>query len=609
MEDIYKIQVSVGLNESIFRRLKTLTAALNKADASVTRLVSSLKSLSSVMKTTGLGTVEVVKNAGRMGTVFGEAAVRTRSLNASLSSTSRHLASVAKRAQDAGASVGGLSAASSMTAIGGRHGMMPPLLPGSIQGMGIFASAGLLGYGLFESAKMQGIINNTLAVSGINPGAPGNQSLRKSLIDMIEKASSETGIGTAPLAEGFLRMRQVDSYLPLDTLKKLFPTASRAAMIQQQVHGTSPVETMMALQEYAHMTGIYNPERLKKVMNYANWASSLSPESLPRLLNAASYAMPSGRSMMNVDPDELIESVIFMKAAGVKNTKSGTWLSNAILNTIPKMHGTGLFKTSPQMAALREMGEINTKGIPTAFDKSGTFHVLTMIQTFLAWADHIKATLPKAEALSKITQTAGLAWGKQGARMVALAMSPGYARMLSVLNPKNEQTIDQEFGVLSKNNPLVQGKMLLNNLAVALQKLADNTIPTLTSTLKQTNDFLSSIVIHPKKSAGVVSHGINEALNPFEWFHGTPRPFGQHSAVIQKLADNTIPTLTSTSKGSHGMPHSSGSQSIVIHHHTHLDGKKVAESVSRHMVGRHTHPTGAASSNGAIFPATSGHGG
>ena len=105
MEDIYKIQVSVGLNESIFTRLKTLTAALNKADASVTRLVGSLKSLSSVMKATGLGTVEVVKNAGRMGTVFGEAAVRTRSLNASLSSTSRHLASVAKLAQDAGASV------------------------------------------------------------------------------------------------------------------------------------------------------------------------------------------------------------------------------------------------------------------------------------------------------------------------------------------------------------------------------------------------------------------------------------------------------------------------------------------------------------------------
>ncbi|OOH80793.1 hypothetical protein [Leptospirillum ferriphilum] len=587
MEDIYKIQVSVSLNESIFTRLKTLTAALNKADASVTRLVSSLKSLSSVMKTTGLGTAEVVKNAGRMGTVFGEAAVRTRSLNASLSSTSRHLASVAKLAQDAGASVGGLSAASSMTAIGGRgsrggertrrHGMMPPLLPGSIPGMGMFASAGLLGYGLFESAKMQGIINNTLAISGINPGAPGNQSLRKSLIDMIEKASSETGIGTGPLAEGFLRMRQVDSYLPLDTLRELFPTAAKAAMIQQQVHGTSPVETMMALQEYAHMTGIYNPERLKKVMNYANWASSLSPESLPRLLNAASYAMPSGRSMMNVDPDELIESVIFMKAAGVKNTKSGTWLSNAILNTIPKMHGTGLFKTSPQMAALREMGEINAKGVPTAFDAKGVFHPLKMIQIFLQWADHVKATMPKAEALAKITQTAGLAWGKQGARMVALAMSPGYARMLSVLNPKNEQTIGQEFGVLSKNNPLVQGRMLINNLTVLLQKLVDSTIPTLTSTLKQTNDFLSAIVIHPKRSVGIVAHGLNEALNPFEWFHETPRPFGQHSAVI--------------------------------HTHVHLDGKKIAETVSRHMVGRHTHPTGAASSNGAIFPATSGHGG
>ena len=160
--------------------------------------------------------------------------------------------------------------------------------------------------------------------------------------------------------------------------------------------------------------------------------------------------------------------------------------------------------------------------------------------------------------------------------MVALGMSPGYARMLSVLNPANEQGINQEFGVLSKNNPLVQGRMLINNLSVALQKLADSIIPTLTSTLQQTNDFLRQIIFHPGRTAGTIAHAANEALNPFEWFKQPPRPFG-----IEQ----------------------------VHHHHIHLDGKKIAEHVSRTMVGRHTHPTGATFSNGSIFPATSGHGG
>ena len=585
MEDIYKIQVSVGLNDSIFTKLKELTGALNKADASVVRLTTSLRALSESMKAVGLSGVSAVLRVGKIGTVFSEAGLQAKAMNRHLMTSATRLTEVAKAAQNAGASVASVGTASVMVGGSGR-GRTPHGGGTLIGGPGAFAKnfggyaglagLGVIGYGLYESAKMQGIINNTLAISGINPGASGSQSLRKSLISMIEKASSKTGIGTGTLAEGFLRMRQVDSYLPLETLEKLFPFAAKAAMIQQQVHGTSPVETMTALQEYAHMTGIYDPSRLKKVMNYANWASSLSVESLPRLLNAASYAMPTGRAMMNVDPDEIIESIIFMKAAGVKNTKSGTWLANAILNTIPKMHGTGLFKTSPQMAALREMGEINDKGVPTAFDSKGVFHPLRMIQIFLKWADHVKATMPKAEALSKITQTAGLAWGKQGARMVALGMSPGYARMLSVLNPSNEQGIDQEFGVMAKNNPLIQGRMLINTLSVALQKLADNVIPTLTSTLKQTNDFLCQVIFHPGRTVDTITHAANEAFNPLEWFKGTPRPF-----PIEQ----------------------------VHHHNIYLDGKKIAEHVSRTIVGRHTHPTGATFSNGSIFPATSGHGG
>ncbi len=585
MEDIYKIQVSVGLNDSIFAKLKELTGALNKADASVVRLTKSLRSLSESMKAVGLSGVSAVMRVGKIGTVFSDAGRQAQLMNRHLMTSAGRLSAVAKAAQNAGASVASVGTASVMVGGSGRGGGGhrrggtiiggPGAFAKSFGGFAGLAGLGVVGYGLYESAKENAILNNALAISGINPVSQKNQSLRSDLLKMIEKASSKTGISTSTLAEGFLRMRQVDSYLPLSQLKELFPLAAKAALIQQQVHGTSPVETMMSLQEYAHMTGIYDPKKLSKVMNYANWASSLSPESLPRLLSSASYAMPTGRAMMNVDPNELIESIIFMKAAGVKNTKSGTWLSNAILNTIPKVHGTGLFKTGPQMAALQTMGEVNAQGIPVAFDAKGVFHPLKMIQIFLKWANHIKKTMPPAAALTEITKEANLAWGKQGARMIALGMSPGYARMLSVLDPRREQTIGQEFSVLSKNNPMVQGRMLLNNLSVALQKLADNLIPLLNSTLKQTNDFLSQIIVHPGRSASTFAHAANEALNPFEWGRQPARPF----------------------------------KDLTIHNYIHLDGKKIAEHVSRTMVGRHTHPTGATFSNGAMFPATSGHGG
>ncbi len=591
MEDVYRIQVSVQIRNRIFGELKELTEDLMKADAATVSLTKSMKALRDAMMGVGKAGSSVLSPFVRMASVFGDASAGATSMNRRLTTSIRRLSEVAKEAQGATASVGGLRDATfSVGSIqrggsseppkdghrGGVGGV--PILPSKIPGLGMFAGLGIVGYGLYESAKENAVLNNALAVSGINPVAQKNQPLRSDLLKMIEESSSKTGISTSTLAEGFLRMRQVDSYLPFAQLKTLFPMAAKAALIQQQVHGTSPVETMMSLQEYAHMTGIYDPKKLSGVMDYANWASSLSPESLPRLLNAASYAMPTGRSMMNVDPNELIESVIFMKAAGVKNTKSGTWLSNAILNTIPKVHGTALFKTGPQMAALKEMGEVNAQGVPTAFDAKGVFHPLKMIQIFLKWADHLKKTMPPAAALTEITKEANLAWGKQGARMIALGMSPGYARMLSVLNPKNEQTIGQEFGVLSKNNPMVQGRMLLNNLSVALQKLADSAIPTLTDVLKQTNALLSAVVVHPKRTVGAVAHGLNEAFNPLTWFDGSkPQPFAD--------------------------------KEMVIHNHVHLDGKKVAEHVSRVMVGRHTHPTGATFSNGSIFPATSGHGG
>ncbi len=67
MEDIYKIQVSVGLNDSIFGKLKELTA--------------SLRALSASMKAVGLSGVSAVMRVGKIGTVFSEAGLKAKTMN------------------------------------------------------------------------------------------------------------------------------------------------------------------------------------------------------------------------------------------------------------------------------------------------------------------------------------------------------------------------------------------------------------------------------------------------------------------------------------------------------------------------------------------------
>lgn len=464
---------------------------------------------------------------------------------------------------------------------------------GAASNMPLLAAGGLLTYGLYESAKTQAIINNTLAMSGMNPASIRSQPLRDSVMKMITQASTDTGISRAETAKMFLATRQVDSYLPIPVLQKLFPVIARAALIQQQIHGTSPVETAKSISEFSHQIGAYDPKNMIKFINYVNWVTSKSPESLPRFLNASAYAMPTGRAMLNVDPFEIIESLAFMKMAGINNTKSGTWLSNALLNTIPKMHGTALFHTGPQFGALSMMGEVNAAGTPQFFE-NGKASPLKMIKIFLSWANKMKATMPAAQALSLITQQAGMAWGKQGSRFVALAMSPGYERALKTFNPMNAQSVNSEFSYLSSNNPMVQGQKLMTNLSNALQKLADPLIPALTANLVILNSILG-------KSVNAPGRKINW-MNPL-----TYTPLDAAWALSKKVtelgisgagvAHDAFSALLSASSETSAL--SSGGISIVIH-------DKTTGGIHTQIHRRQIHETGSTLTHSGVIPATVG---
>lgn len=612
MSQDYKVGIALVLEGSIERRIMEVAAkfsglnkTVEKVQASVNKLTESMMVLgqkaSGQASVIGQSFIRASESAYDLGAAFKSCAASAVKMGDESTTAIDNTTLSARKLKRVLEGVSATPVVVRMKGVGGgawRERSTGGAVASGMGGMAGLAGLSALGYGLYESAKMQGIINNALLLDHVMPWTQQGQQTSQHARHIIEAASSDTGISTVTLAKGFLGLKQVDPFWKLSQRESLFPVASRAALLQEQYHGTAPEETIKAFQELAHQTQKYKIKDVMPLMNYLNWAIMNSPVPLTRVLNASSYAMPTGRAMMNVDPSEILESIIYMQAAGVRNTKSGTWLSNAILNTIPKMHGTGLFKTSPQMAALREMGEINAKGTPTAFDSKGVFHPFQMIQTFLKWANHVKATMPTGEAMAKITQTAGLAWGKQGSRFVALAMSPGYERIRSALDPKSVIPINTMFHDISKSNPLVQGRKLANDISVALQKLADHAIPDLTAILKQINGFLNSVIVHPGNAASHIIKDANAALNPFMWFTGKERTSISNALTgTAGVAHDAFFALMKGAGEATGM--ANGGINITIH-------DKTTGGIHAQIHRRQIHETGSTLTHSGVIPATVG---
>ena len=614
MSQDYKVGIALVLEGSIERRImevaakfSTLNKTVEKVQASVNKLTESMMVLgqkaSGQASVIGQSFIRATGSAYDLGAAFKSAAASAVKMGDESTTAIENATLSARNLKRALEGASATPVIVRMKSVGGAAGREratggAAAFAGGMGGMAGLAGFGALGYGLYESAKMQGIINNALLLDHVMPWTKQGRQTSQHARHIIEAASSETGISTVTLAKGFLGLKQVDPFWELSQRESLFPMAAKAALLQEQYHGTAPEETIKAFQELAHQTQKYKIKDVMPLMNYLNWAIMNSPVPLTRILNASSYAMPTGRAMMNVDPSEILESIIYMQAAGVRNTKSGTWLSNAILNTIPKMHGTGLFKTSPQLGALREMKEVDANGVPTAFDSKGIFHPFKMIQTFLKWADHIKATMPTAEAMAKITQTAGLAWGKQGSRFVALAMSPGYERIRTALDPKSVIPIPTMFNDISKSNPLVQGRKLINNISVALQKLADHAIPDLTAILTQINGFLNSVIVHPGNAMGHIIKDANAALNPFMWVSGKERTSISNALTgTAGVAHDAFSALLKGAGEVTGM--ANGGIHITIHDQT-------TGGIHAQMHKRQIHETGSTLTHSGVIPATVG---
>ena len=590
MEDIYKIQVSVGLNESIFTRLKTLTAALNKADASVTRLVGSLKSLSSVMKATGLGTVEVVKNAGRMGTVFGEAAVRTRSLNASLSSTSRHLASVAKLAQDAGASVSRI---------------------GGIGGIGLGGAAVIGGMGAWSGIKdtigaASDVQNKSLQLRLMNLPRNDYRAILDAVDVVTHTVAGTTISGVTELARDLTTVLGAGK---TSEVVRLLPQFAQFQTTMQKVYGEVPKSMMIDAMRYLeHLPGaLSHPSIFQGEME-----SLFKVRALGALVNPTQYfkAMQTGKTALSVTDDSFRYGAFASLLTGKTGFTLGTQVMSAYYalvgghmqkGTAAWLNSLGLLEPlSKSGVAAQSLAEGGTDpAIRSRFASSGMGYAIhQQIRGLLLYLSN-PYQWSKEYLVPAIMKEHG--WKNVKGHRQQIAAEEGQYFWRNVSDFLGQMVIRQP--AIERDIKLIQNLKGLTESSDMANKTFKGAVDNFSASVKNFAASMGKGALHP----------LSALLNTVSGFGPTGRGYGG-PLTMRLPAAAGVSYMVNTGQISRDLAAAireglKGNEGTPITVQVVMDGKKVAETVSRHMVGRHTHPTGAASSNGAIFPATSGHGG
>jgi TP901 family phage tail tape measure protein len=247
-----------------------------------------------------------------------------------------------------------------MAHIGGPSVPIPGGSHVNVRG-GAAAALGLAGYGAYEAAQMEDTVWQMIYHSG-EANTPENRGkFRKVLQDsMAESGYSMHDTGKAALQE--IRMFQGTPGHGVDVL----PEMLRAAWIEARAKDSSLEESMKSFIGLAHMTKQYDPEAIKKLAPAFAYLSTSNPSSLSSIERSAGYAVPILQSGLDVDPLQTLLLGTALTRAGATNTKSGTWLREMAVRSMP---GTAIFESTKKAEhhdeLLKRLGLLNEKGEST----------------------------------------------------------------------------------------------------------------------------------------------------------------------------------------------------------------------------------------------------
>ncbi len=459
MIEAYAIGVAAKLEDDVTPGLLRIIDGLTRANALMLDFTANVRRMSAA----GLGLSRNLDKATAGATALGDASASlTRAsyvidtMAASSADLARNMA--AARAESRGMGGGVVGGYVGATGGGARSDRPGHFAQNAAAGVGISAA-----YGLYENARLQDTNIRAAATSQIPfpMWVKTADELRAREFAYAGQYAFATGGRIAPFGDAMLESSRLLRTLKPQDQKILTDAAMPYAAVEAKLKGVSLPEAMLAFIGLAHQAGAYTPQDAQPLFESMMQASLTTHASLGQISRAASYALPSLQAAGANSADVLMLLATMMQA-GILNTKSGTWLNDMALNSLPNTLGSGLFKNKHQNAALEALG-LYTNG-KSNFYKNDKLDLMQMVAILAS--DRLRMGPEQFNAASR------QALGLQGMRAASLFSEPQVVQNLHTLaglttnaqSPFNVAQAVQTFSTVAKaDQTIANANMTLMN--------------------------------------------------------------------------------------------------------------------------------------------------
>ena len=504
MIENFAVSVAAKLEDGVTPNLLRIIDGLTRANVAALDLIGNLRDLSRA----GVGVARNLEKAAAGATALGDTAgTLTRAsyvldtMAASSADLARNMA--AARAEGRGLSVGGGAMARGGGYGGGAHRGMT----GSAAHGAAIGTLGMIGYGIYENAKLTDILTRAVMTDG-TPLAQQGAAIAAYRARIMGEAGQYgyASHGLADFADSYLSASRLLRGMPgserMGIVDTILPYAAQEAFLKQ----ISLRESLSAFIGAAHMSGAYTQKDIGHILPALINTSMATNASMQRIENAAGYAVPILRTGLGVDPAEVFTLLALMQRAGIQNSKSGTWLADLFMNAVPGNLGAGLFHNTKQARALRALGLLDSHNHLTYLNRAGKLDPILLVSQLATGLSHLSPTARAADLKQ--------AFGTQGARAGALLSDPKVLAMLPILAAA-AATLESPAAARAQalhGNPAAKAHQVLTNAQVTITNASATFMGPVNAALSALRPASAASAgfaqIHPLAATGIGAAGL-----------------------------------------------------------------------------------------------------
>jgi hypothetical protein len=494
---------------AIFKVVDEATTPLRKILGEVKNLLKAVQDVNKEMKLV-VPTSEQVEKIGALAKAWGDVAKEMGDAAAGMTTAAKEGAAAAKSATEEAAAARAAAVAGARTSVpivpgvggrGGAGGRGGGIFRGHRGGIGHFGGGGVpLGVGrahFIPGGSMAGWLAAILGYEALKEGAELGEAawlaqfhleggkttpgMLEKLRTDIQEVSSLTGFDIRDVGEAFEDVFRQTQGMGGDReafAKEVVKSASAEARAKR----TTIKEATSSLTGFAHQFRDYDVETFKKALPYIEFLSTTDPRSLKRMMTAGGYAIPTAIAA-GVNPMEAVELGGIMAAAGITNTKTGTWLRAFIQG------GLGALPLTPRrFGAGQDLGILSPEGKSTVLNPDGTLNMTKLMATI---AEHTKGMTPSDLAYNMRSY-----FGEQGAGAANLFNDPRIAERIKQIDAIKDERAAGFAGfqkTFNEQNPLQQFRLMLSDLKNVLADIGTAALPPVLSGLHGLDEILKTL--------------------------------------------------------------------------------------------------------------------